>query len=89
MAEEVCFLCRAGAQIEKQFDRESRSLLTKVECPRCGGYCLTPHAWTSHERAALAAYVRHENEVGRRPPLIQATNWTTLAKLGAAILQRR
>ena len=89
MSQSVCYLCRSSTEIAKQFDPESRSLLTTVNCPRCGRYSLTPHPWTNHERSCLAAYVHHENEVGRRPPLIEATNWTTLVKLGEAILQRR
>jgi DNA-directed RNA polymerase subunit RPC12/RpoP len=89
MAQSVCYLCRADAQSSKEFDPESRSLVTTVDCPRCGHYRLTPHAWTKHERACLAAYVQHENQVRRGPPLIGAANWGTLVRLGEALLERR
>ena len=89
MAQEVCYLCRADAQRSKEFDQENRSLLTNVDCPNCGHYSLTPQAWTSHERSCLAAYVRHENKVKRRPPVIQSANWETLVKLGEALLHRQ
>lgn len=89
MAQDVCFLCRASATVEKSFDQENTSLLTAVDCPQCGQYQLTPQAWTSHERSCLAAYVAHENRAKRRPPLIQPANWETLVRLGEALLQRR
>ena len=88
MAHDVCYLCRADAQLSKEFDQESRSLLTTVECARCGRYHLTPQSWTSHERSCLAAYVRYENKAGRRPPLIEAANWVTMVRLGEALLRR-
>jgi hypothetical protein len=89
MAQEVCFLCRAAAQASKAFDPESRSLITAVDCPRCGCYRITPHAWTNHERVCLAAYVQHENKVRRSPPFIEPGNWSTLVRLGETILQKR
>jgi len=89
MAQNVCYLCRADAQLSKEYDLESRSLITTVECPRCGRYRLMPHAWTNHERSCLAAYVRYENQARRRPPLIEAANWETMVRLGEALLQRR
>jgi hypothetical protein len=88
MAHDVCYLCRADAQLSKEFDQESRSLITTVECPRCGHYRVTPHPWTKHERSCLAAYVQYENKAGRRPPLIGAANWPTMVKLGEALLER-
>jgi hypothetical protein len=89
MAQDVCFLCRANAQVDKEFDPETRRLLTTVDCPSCGQYLLTPQAWTSHERSCLAAYVAHENKAKRRPPLIQASNWEMLVRLGEALQQKR
>jgi hypothetical protein len=89
MAHEVCFLCRRDAQLSKEYDQESRSLVTNVDCPRCGPYRVLPHAWTNHERTCLAAYVKHENKVRGRPPLIGTANWGTLVRLGEALLQRR
>ena len=89
MAQDVCPLCRTGAHLAKEFDQESGSLVTAVECPRCGRYRLTPRAWTSRERSCLAAYVQHENKVGRRPPRIADDNWKTLVRIGEALLQRQ
>lgn len=89
MAQNLCYLCRAHAEFDKKFEQESCTLLTTVECSRCGSYRLTPRAWTSHERSCLAAYVRHENKAGRQPPVIHDANWETLVKLGEALLERR
>lgn len=88
MAQDVCYLCRAEAKLAKEFNQGNRSLTTTVECLRCGRYRVAPQAWTNHERACLAAYVRYENAAGRQPPLIEAANWQTMARLGEALLQR-
>jgi hypothetical protein len=88
MAQDLCYLCRAEARLSKGFDQGSRSLTTLVQCPRCGRYRVTPQAWTNHERACLAAYVQYEQKAGRRPPLIEAANWKTMARLGEALLHR-
>jgi hypothetical protein len=89
MGETVCCLCRANAQVDKEVDQGTKNLLTNVDCPECGPYVLTPQAWTSHERSCLAAYVSHENQAKRRPPLIQSTNWQMLVRLGEALRQKR
>jgi hypothetical protein len=88
MGQQVCYLCGADAQFSKESDPESRSLISVVECTRCGHYRLTPQTWTGHERSCLAAYVRYENKAGRRPPLIGSSNWRTMVKLGEALLKR-
>jgi hypothetical protein len=88
MAQSVCYLCRADAQSSTELDPESGSQITTVDCPRCGPYRLTPHAWNDHERACLAAYVQHESKARRAPPLIGAANWETLVRLGEALRER-
>lgn len=63
MPHTTCFLCGSEANLSDELDPEG---LTVVTCPICGWYRLTPQDWTPDERQSLAAYVRHENSLGRR-----------------------
>ena len=79
MSHAACFLCGSGANLSAELDPEG---LTVVTCPNCGWYRLKPQDWAADERLSLAAYVRHENNVGRKSPTITEGNHRLLIRLG-------
>ncbi len=85
MAHTTCFLCGSPANLSGEIDSEG---LTVVTCPDCGWYRLTPQDWTADERLSLAAYVRHENSVGRNSPTIAEGNHRLLIQLGEDLRAR-
>jgi hypothetical protein len=86
MSQSACFLCGSQANLNDELDPEG---LTVVTCPNCGWYRLTPMNWTADERVSLAAYVRHENRVGRRSPTITEGNHRLLIRLGKDLRAKR
>jgi hypothetical protein len=79
MSQAACFLCGSEANLSDELDPAG---LTIVTCPNCGWYRLTPLDWTADERLCLAAYVRHENRLGRGSPTITEGNQRLLIRLG-------
>jgi hypothetical protein len=86
MSHAACFLCSGEASLG---DEDQRTVLTAVNCLACGPYSLTPQTWTADERLSLAAYVRHENRVGRGSTTITRDNHRLLIGLGERLRAKK
>jgi hypothetical protein len=85
MSHAACFLCGTEASLG-DLDRRTRLV---VNCLACGPYSLTPQSWTAAERQSLAAYVRHENRLGRVSPTTTEANHLLLIRLGERLRSRK